>query len=73
MLELHHRADDVHALNSKLVVEEVMRFRESLLWLAPARASSWIKILCQLSIIIKSFSTLTLLVGRQEGHPACKN
>jgi len=24
-------------------------------------------------IIIISFSALTLLVGRQEGHPACKN
>ena len=23
--------------------------------------------------IVKSFSALTLLVGRQEGHPACKN
>ena len=25
-----------------------------------------------LSVIIYSFSALTLLVGRQEGHPACK-
>jgi len=26
-----------------------------------------------LYIIIIAFSALTLLVGRQEGHPACKN
>jgi len=26
-----------------------------------------------LSTSFKSFSALTLLVGRQEGHPACKN
>jgi len=23
--------------------------------------------------IVSAFNTLTLLVGRQEGHPACKN
>jgi len=30
---------------------------------------------CDVIIIIisKAFSALTLLVGRQEGHPACKN
>jgi len=26
-----------------------------------------------ISLIKQSFSALTLLVGRQEGHPACKN
>jgi len=30
-------------------------------------------ILSVFSIIIFAFSALTLLVGRQEGHPACKN
>ena len=25
------------------------------------------------SVILSPFSALTLLVGRQEGHPACKN
>jgi len=25
------------------------------------------------SIFLVAFSALTLLVGRQEGHPACKN
>jgi len=25
-----------------------------------------------MSLCIKAFSALTLLVGRQEGHPACK-
>jgi len=24
------------------------------------------------SLVVSSFSALTLLVGRQEGHPACK-
>jgi len=28
------------------------------------------KVLCRFSMI--AFSALTLLVGRQEGHPACK-
>jgi len=29
--------------------------------------------LTQLKLIDRAFSALTLLVGRQEGHPACKN
>ena len=29
--------------------------------------------LCQSLLWITAFSALTLLVGRQEGHPACKN
>jgi len=28
--------------------------------------------MCSLCMFIGSFSALTLLVGRQEGHPACK-
>jgi len=27
---------------------------------------------CNLSLFIVAFSALTLLVGQQEGHPACK-
>jgi len=27
---------------------------------------------CFLSLSLAAFSALTLLVGRQEGHPACK-
>ena len=30
------------------------------------------QILISLSYTTKAFSALTLLVGRQEGHPACK-
>jgi len=29
--------------------------------------------LLSLSLLGSAFSALTLLVGRQEGHPACKN
>ena len=31
------------------------------------------KILLQYCVVFVAFSALTLLVGRQEGHPACKN
>jgi len=31
-----------------------------------------IKLLLLLSLLSFAFSALTLLVGRQEGHPACK-
>jgi len=29
-------------------------------------------IFCRLHVCVEAFSSLTLLVGRQEGHPACK-
>jgi len=32
-----------------------------------------IKIIIKTEVVSKAFSALTLLVGRQEGHPACKN
>ena len=32
-----------------------------------------IKIIIITEVVSKAFSALTLLVGRQEGHPACKN
>jgi len=32
-----------------------------------------VSISLDLFIVIFAFSALTLLVGRQEGHPACKN
>ena len=34
---------------------------------------SLMKFYLHLSIVDRAFSALTLLVGRQEGHPACKN
>ena len=45
-----------------------------LIWRAPDEASdrlldTW---LCYFSNTWLAFSALTLLVGRQEGHPACK-
>jgi len=33
----------------------------------------WFILFFQLSSVLAAFSALTLLVGRQEGHPACKN
>jgi len=35
--------------------------------------SSFFNILYTLSLILLAFGDLTLLVGQQEGHPACKN
>ena len=44
-----------------MVKDKVVRPQLSL-----GRASPW-------NVIFLPFSALTLLVGRQEGHPACKN
>jgi len=35
--------------------------------------SIYLVLITQTCLWLQSFSALTLLVGRQEGHPACKN
>jgi len=35
-------------------------------------SDSFLKICCYIKYFLYAFSTLTLLVGWQEGHPACK-
>jgi len=39
---------------------------------APGRTAPLIRFLISVLYIFSAFSALTLLVGRQEGHPACK-
>jgi len=39
---------------------------------APGRKAPLIRFLISVLYIFSAFSALTLLVGRQEGHPACK-
>jgi len=41
--------------------------------LRSAAAAASLVIWCNCWFLLLSFSALTLLVGRQEGHPACKN
>jgi len=38
----------------------------------PAFAKLLWPFVCFCFVIVETFSALTLLVGRQEGHPACK-
>jgi len=45
------------------------------IYIAPAFSlgPNYINYIFLLTYLLTAFSTLTLLVGRQEGHPACKN
>jgi len=53
-----------------LLVKEFLKQHNSLLHLL---LNDFLNILLMFLLLLSAFSALTLLVGRQEGHPACKN
>ena len=62
-----------------LTVSRSSKIQIGLTFLVPAypgcpgkEAVKWLLLLL-LYLFIYAFSALTLLIGRQEGHPACKN
>ena len=68
------RLRSVHGVASRLrgVVEGTLQARRVVALLLPAFAQTSLFISFCMFVFISAFSALTLLAGRQEGHPACK-
>ena len=57
-----------YPVNVAIPTGNVRKRSENLMW-----SGKWLPCMCSFNMCVCTFSALTLLVGRQEGRPACKN